>query len=612
MSLALIGLVAFQAYWLGFMLETKKEQFAADIRSSMDLVIRKLEKQELVVLAQRQKDLEIKQDRLANIAVKLARKPPKKIQKIQDFTLNPTDVISDNVFGEFLSGRDTRFQPENPNDVFYVRKSVLLPNGQIAEITEEYQVNRDPLMEQRRKIDAEMRQFRQEQELDQIFGTNSTKIVREFNRLKNRNLNRMALMQHKSQRGIDLLKKRGNEKISKLNQNLAKEKAEKIELEKVLKKSQMAKEVFADFLFKERPIEQRLSPHFIDSLLKKELANKNILLPFVFGIGTKPNPAIRTEKHGLEWTYTSTPIIREAAFQKAAFLAPLFPNDLRNSGQWLHVYFPGQQQFIWQTMGFSFLGSVLLLLIMLGCFYIAVNTILKQKKLAEIKNDFINNMTHEFKTPISTISLATQLIQEEPLIAKNESILKYLGIIKEENLRLGNQVERVLQTAQMEREEIILKRKPVDFNALVRQVADMIDPTLKAASGQLHLDLLANPSVISLDEVHISNVLNNLIDNAIKYSKEFPDLVIHTKSTENELILQVQDQGIGMNKEFLSAIFEPFYRIPTGNVHNVKGFGLGLSYVKKIIDAHGGNVKVTSEVGVGSVFEIKLAYGTNK
>jgi two-component system phosphate regulon sensor histidine kinase PhoR len=220
-------------------------------------------------------------------------------------------------------------------------------------------------------------------------------------------------------------------------------------------------------------------------------------------------------------------------------------------------------------------------------------------------------MTHEFKTPISTISLATQLIQEEPQAAKSESILRYLGIIKDENIRLGQQVERVLQTAQMEREEIVLKKKRTDLHALIQQVADMNAPLLQTNQGALVLDLAADQHQLFVDEVHITNVLNNLLDNAIKYSPESPQITIHTHSDTHGLFIEVRDQGMGMQKEVLSAVFEPFYRVPKGNVHNVKGFGLGLSYVKKIVEAHGGNVRVSSKLGVGSTFELMIPYGTN-
>ena len=594
MSFALLGLVAFQAYWLGFMMETKKEQFSSDVRGSLEQVVRKLEKQELIILAQKQRDLQSQQDKLASIALELKSKSkPKAFQK-ENKDLIAAEPLSDNFTPDNFLNREfqRQFQLEIPNDIVYVRKSFVLPNGQIAEITEEYQVNGG-----QNELD---RRLREEQQLNEIFGGPRPKSLKEFNRPnKNRILNRLNRRRLENriatEKTFSDLKKQ-NKLASKKVED------EKRALQKVLQKTEMAKEVFADFLFKERPIEQRVAPKYIDSLLARELKDKNINLKYVFGIGSNQKKN--------KYVYASSPILKNPEIQSATFFTPLFPNDLKNSNQLLQVYFPGQQEFIWQTMGFSFLGSALLLMIMIGCFYIAVNTILKQKKIAEVKNDFINNMTHEFKTPISTISLATQLIQEESAIAKNESILRYLGIIKEENIRLGNQVERVLQTAQMEKEEIILKKKEVDIHSLIQHVADNINPIIHTNQGTLILNLDASPSLLLLDEVHISNVIHNLLDNAIKYSPNQLHVEIQTESQEGQFVIKIKDQGIGMEKSVLESVFEPFYRVPTGNIHNVKGFGLGLSYVKKIVDAHGGKVKVESTLGAGSTFIISLPYGS--
>ena len=593
MSFALLGLVAFQAYWLGFMMETKKEQFSSDVRGALEQVVRKLEKQELIILAQKQRDLQGQQDKLASMAKELKAKKKVKIHNKDLAEGLNADQLAENFSPDHLLNRELQrqFQLEIPNDIFYVRKSFVLPNGQIAEITEEYQVNGGQNELNRR--------LREEQQLNEIFGGPRQRPLKEFNRLnKNRISNRLNRRQ--------LENKIATEKVYsdlKKQNNIASKKVEdeKRALQKVLQKTEMAKEVFADFLFKERPIEQRVAPKYIDSLLAREFIAKDIHLKYVFGIGCNQKKS--------SYVYASSPTLKNPDIQSATFFTPLFPNDLKNSNQLLQVYFPGQQEFIWQTMGFSFMGSALLLMIMIGCFYIAVNTILKQKKLAEVKNDFINNMTHEFKTPISTISLATQLIQEESAVAKNETILRYLGIIKEENIRLGNQVERVLQTAQMEKEEIVLRKKDIDIHALIQHVADNINPIIHANQGNLTLNLEAKPSLLALDEVHISNVIHNLLDNAIKYSPNQLHVEIQTESNAAQCTIKIKDQGIGMEKSVLETVFEPFYRVPTGNIHNVKGFGLGLSYVKKIVDAHGGKVKVESTLGVGSTFIITLPYG---
>jgi two-component system phosphate regulon sensor histidine kinase PhoR len=548
MSFALLGLIGFQAYWLRFMLETKQENFAKDVRTSLDQVVRKLEKQELVVLAERQKKFE-----------SIAAAPKPKVK--------PAPVFI-----------EPAMQEEHPvlspprQDVIFVRKSFMLPNGQLAEVTEEYTLDEDP---------EEFRQrMRVEKEMNRMLKREQQKFINKMRRRPNRPSQNFGDRNAQSQA------------------QLAKEKSERQDLEKVLQKTQLAKEVFSDFLFKERPILQRIQPAYLDSLIRKELADKGVNLGYSFGIQSAPK----------NWTYTSSPEIKQ---QKALFEADLFPNDLHPSKNILKIYFPDSGAFIWQTMGLSLAGSGLLLLVMIGCFYFAVLTILRQKKLAIVKNDFINNMTHEFKTPITSISLATQLLQEELKPGKNESILRYLGIIKDENTRLGQQVERVLQTAQMEREEIALKRKNVDMAALIHQVVEINGPLIESVNGTLQLSLGEHPAILVVDEVHISNVLNNLIDNAVKYSPTNPHIEIEVTEQGQGISIQVKDQGIGMPKEALSNIFDAFYRVPTGNVHNVKGFGLGLSYVKKIVEAHGGKVHVKSKLGEGSTFEIYLPYVKN-
>jgi two-component system phosphate regulon sensor histidine kinase PhoR len=545
MSFALLGLIGFQAYWLRFMVETKRENFAKDVRNSLEQVVRKLEKQEILVLAERQKKFE-------SIAAQKQKPKP------------APAYIPDPIIQE-----EHPVLAQTRQDVIFVRKSFMLPDGQLAEVTEEYTVDEDPEeLKQRMQVEKAMnRMLKREQQ----------KVLKKMRRRSNR------VIQNQGDRQAQIQAK------------LVQEKSERQDLEKVLQKTQLAKEVFSDFLFKERPILQRIQPGYLDSLIRKELTDKGVNLDYSFGIQSSPKA----------WTYTSSPEIKQ---QKAVFEAALFPNDIHPSKNVLKIYFPDSGTLIWQTMGLSLAGSGLLLLVMIGCFYFAVLTILRQKKLALVKNDFINNMTHEFKTPITSISLATQLLQEELKPGKNESMLRYLGIIKEENTRLGQQVERVLQTAQMEREEITLKRKSVDVTALIQHVAEINGPLLDSVNGVLLLDLADLPPHISLDEVHLSNVLNNLIDNAVKYSPTNPKVEIKAREQDQGILIAVKDQGMGMPKEALSAIFDAFYRVPTGNVHNVKGFGLGLSYVKKIVEAHGGKVYVKSKVGEGSTFEIYLPY----
>jgi two-component system phosphate regulon sensor histidine kinase PhoR len=252
-------------------------------------------------------------------------------------------------------------------------------------------------------------------------------------------------------------------------------------------------------------------------------------------------------------------------------------------------------------------GSVLFTTIIITAFLLTLKTMLSQKKLSEIKSDFINNMTHEFKTPIATIQLATDALKNEKVINNKEQILYYSGIIKEENRRMNKQVEKILQSAQLERDEIKLQLKKLDVHTVIQKVAENVTLQMEEAHAQLTTTLNATNSVIYADEVHFSNIIFNLIDNAIKYSKENPVIHIETNNAGQSIQLKVSDNGIGMSKETANHIFEKFFRAHTGNLHDVKGFGLGLTYVRKIVDAHGGKIHVDSELGQGTTFTLTFS-----
>ncbi len=233
---------------------------------------------------------------------------------------------------------------------------------------------------------------------------------------------------------------------------------------------------------------------------------------------------------------------------------------------------------------------------------------LRQKKMSEIKNDFINNMTHEFKTPIATISLAVDALRNSKVQQDVTKMTYFSDIIKEENQRMNRQVETILKSALMDRQEIQLATKPLAAHQIIQDVADNFMLRLQEKQGSLELHLDAHNDVIEADEVHFSNLVNNLMDNAVKYSKADvpPKMCLYTSSDAKKFTLRIEDNGIGMNRETVKRIFEKFYRAHTGNLHNVKGFGLGLSYVKDIIEAHNGHIKAESTLGKGSCFTIEL------
>jgi two-component system phosphate regulon sensor histidine kinase PhoR len=262
------------------------------------------------------------------------------------------------------------------------------------------------------------------------------------------------------------------------------------------------------------------------------------------------------------------------------------------------------KEFIFRSLGWMIAGAVLFTIIILAAFYITLRALLRQKKLSEIKSDFINNMTHELKTPLATISLAVDAIKNPKVINDPEKLDYFSTIIKDENKRMNKQVETILQAALLDRQEVQLRLKPLHVHAIVSSIAENFKLQLNERNGYAKLDLDALNDGVQGDEVHFTNMLSNLVDNAIKYSQEDVPPIVHisTRSTGKTLKIRIEDNGIGMNRETVSRIFEKFYRAHTGNIHNVKGFGLGLSYVKTMVDAHHGKIKVESSPGKGSVF----------
>lgn len=272
----------------------------------------------------------------------------------------------------------------------------------------------------------------------------------------------------------------------------------------------------------------------------------------------------------------------------------------------LTILIPHVKSFIWGSMTWLIVGAVLFTIIIMCAFFLTVRALLKQKKLSEIKSDFINNMTHEFKTPLATISLAVDALKNEKVLASKDKLGYFTGIIKEENKRMNKQVETILQAALLDKQEVQLNLKKMHAHELIHSALNNIQLQVEEKGGKLNVNLDAPKDLVMADEVHFTNLINNLLDNAVKYSKENLQISLSTQSTSKELRIKIEDNGIGMNKETLSRIFEKFYRAHTGNLHNVKGFGLGLSYVKTMVDAHGGTIKAESVVGRGSTFNLSF------
>ena len=291
-------------------------------------------------------------------------------------------------------------------------------------------------------------------------------------------------------------------------------------------------------------------------------------------------------------------------------LQPPSGSDLENlvPVQQMILIVPNFKAIVFRQMKWMIIGSVFFTLVIISAFTVTVYALLRQKKLSEIKNDFINNMTHEFKTPLATISLAVDALRNNKVIEDRTRMEYFSGIIKEENKRMNKHVETILQAALMDRQEVQLSKAPVHVHNLIREVISNYTLQLQEKDGRIELDLNADTDLINGDEVHMRNLISNLVDNAVKYSKEKLVLRISSFNSGKNLVVKFDDNGIGMTKETVRRIFEKFYRAHTGNLHNVKGFGLGLSYVKTIVDAHEGRIKVDSSPGKGSSFTIEIPY----
>lgn len=272
----------------------------------------------------------------------------------------------------------------------------------------------------------------------------------------------------------------------------------------------------------------------------------------------------------------------------------------------ISVIVPNIRRLVLTQMRWMIIGAIFFTLMIIAAFYVTVYALLRQKKLSEIKNDFINNMTHEFKTPLATISLAVDALKNDKVIKDSTKMDYFRDIIKEENKRMNKHVETILQAAVSDRENVQLTKRPLHVHELMEDIIDNHQLQMEEKNGFAELQLNAKQDMVEADPVHFRNLLSNLVDNAIKYSNDNLLLKVSTQSTNKSLQIKVEDNGIGMSKETVKRIFEKFYRAHTGNLHNVKGFGLGLSYVKAMVDAHGGKIKVESTPGKGSVFTVDM------
>ncbi len=345
----------------------------------------------------------------------------------------------------------------------------------------------------------------------------------------------------------------------------------------------------------DKPLKERINFKLLDQDLKAEMMNNGINIPYHFTVSTQDGREVYRcpdyTDEGEEFTYSQV----------------LFRNDPQSKMGVVKIHFPDMNAYIFSSVRFM-IPSVAFTIVLLVTFIFTIVVIFRQKRYTEIKNDFINNMTHELKTPIASISLAAQMLNDES-VPKTPTMMKHLGtVIHDESKRLRFLVEKVLQMSMFDRKKAVFKKKTLDLNEMVENIANSFSLRVEHTGGKIYTEIEAVDSTIYVDEVHFQNAINNLFDNAVKYRKpdQPVDIYIRTWNDNEHLYLSIRDTGLGIKKENIRKVFDKFYRVHTGNVHDVKGFGLGLAYVKKIIILHSGEISIDSEYGKGTKFTIKL------
>ncbi|MDJ1504471.1 HAMP domain-containing sensor histidine kinase [Xanthocytophaga agilis] len=607
MALATLGLIGFQGYWIFQARTVAEERFDQNVQEALQHVANKLQREEVVWLASQQlRDTSHQNIRGTTIqnndALVKAAKPIKNLHKRnrksdskKDNYIAATDsmeiiypgIVQFHIqqtyteYSPLYSGYDSAsiYPSSQPQNNLFRRHDPFRDMSEFRQEMQEMQRQNEAL--ERWLNEAMLEQMR-------LMGIPVDSLI-----LDTTNQYTSGALQTKKPSKTRKGKKDNNQVIATIPQPEIQTKVDKVQ-----QQSTIVKEVFQQLFSKERPVEQRIDPIKLDSLLKAEIRNQSIDIPFEYGVHSSKSKQV---------FFASNQSV-DRSIPSEAFTINLFTNDLHAKNDILYVLFPDKQTFINSSTFWILLTSIVLCGVIMAIFYVSVNTILKQKKLSEVKNDFINNMTHEFKTPIATISLACEMLQDPDIQTHSSSLNRYLRVISDENRRLGSQVEKVLQAATLDKGQLKLKLSTINVHEVIEDVLQNIGVQIEKREGTVDLQLDAENTEIEADEVHITNLIYNLLDNANKYSPDKPQIQISTQNVSDGLKISITDHGIGMSKEALSKIFDKFYRVSTGNLHDVKGFGLGLSYVKTVIDVHHGQITVESQPGVGSTFEVFLPY----
>lgn len=506
MSIALIGIITVQIFWIRTSIETREQQFSSSVKYALAKVSENIQEREF------------KEDLVALSPI-LDSMQNLKERGVRDMFFQQIDTVK--------------------NEVFTFRQSIL---------ENDYKTQISPLESDTINFKTFVRQ--QDTEIQKI----------EF-------------------KSKDFTELSPEERIQKI--------------EKLDKYDKLHYEEYFQNIASRKPIYDRVSNNEIRLNLDNELRNRGIETSFEYGVF---NEDLITK-------------VKSDSFEKHegyTYKVPLFVNNEGQSDYDLYVSFPKKKEYILSTISWILLLSALFIFIIILAFASSLYQLIKQKQISEIKTDFINNMTHEFKTPIATINLAIDSIKNPKIINDKEKVFRYAEMIRQENKRMHAQVENVLQISKLEKNQLDLSKDVVDIHEIIEDAISHVALIVSNENGYIKEHLAAKQSEAMVSKFHFTNMITNILDNAVKYSDNAPQIDVYTENAGNNIVIKIKDKGIGMNKNVQKRIFDKFYREHSGNIHKVKGHGLGLSYVKSITQQHHGSIYVESEKGKGSTFTVKI------
>ena len=584
MSFALIGVVAMQLYFLWQSYDMQSKLFDRSVNEALSNVATKASKHDAILFLNTKVPNNFVPDKSGHV-------------KIIEKTTKTTDS----------GGISKIFVSQKKHSTFRERKIALLRDSL------KHMILQKQIDEQLGSAHLQIRIEEYTDEFGVVHGRLKPEFVKEDAHAKNQKLHKYDTLTYRyddPQFGTQVIFAKRIDPLWQHAQDVKQNERKVREMQKLLEtdslqnlqpgQSTVIQNLAAEYQKFGEPLKTRIDPIWIDSLLRFELRDKGIDLPFSYEITNANNDSL------IFVNTASTDGIKPLFTPEDTYQTHIFSTDVINDPGNIKITFPQKNNLILSRMTATMATTGGLLLVLVLCFGYTLFSIIRQKKISEMKTDFINNMTHEFKTPVSTIMIASEALKDQEIVADKARVARLANVIYEENARLGSHIERVLNVARIERNDFKLEKKPLDVNEMINIVIDSMELKLQKHNVILTLNLDAVNAVVLADELHFSNLIYNLIDNAIKYSNDIPEITISTTRRDNQIIIKVADKGIGMSRDQQTKIFEQFYRIPTGNLHDVKGFGLGLSYVNTIVKRLNGVISVRSEKDKGSDFELKF------